>query len=972
MTKKLPVSTLQNNWHDAQRVDTNDLNVEQTYNNQTNAAVVNNFFGSGVLPENPEQPTLFDSDALTSTQAALVSANNFDGTGIDAHTQPSDNNLGNQLEVELSESTVFGRFSVKVLIVGLSFDNELIYDRFYFYRNEKQVTSKHYKRILTIIFNDFKGNNNCSKENGGRIIVKEASPFELSRDPIMVAQDVEPNIFFRDFKIANQTLGLHNTIQTAIGSEFDVDNLDINVTGKPVRSILADDVTTQIGQKFKAFTNNIQKITLLLGVSRDELAAEENRFDWSGDLIISIYPLQTTVSCPTDIVPELAIDFDPSPTPLVEISFSQATLRDAGYVLTDIAQPVDFVFNSTKIAVPGGITPDNFYAFTFRRSGAATNGTIFSETGNDWVENSRLTIFSGVWVDTNEEDLYFQIWTDAAKVADGQGYDAGNGIRFAKTITDPLTGAEIDNQQGHFSFSSTGQGIVNTSVIQALTEESVSVQDERTGNPIFSRKEYIPSVSFVTNSQLSDLQELYDPLILGSVADNNSKINPTLTKTQNLPGLAKGDTFCIINPDPDLLSLQLIGSKLVPNTGAGQIDYRIYKVQVCTDGYGDVLGDGTIATEDVARATELLGESLLLASTQNKIVSGDISTLELWRADVDGDGYITTNDVDLIQRFVNKEINSFPVGSSFTHMCLFVQQSIGRQDGYFTCTNGEVRLDGYAGQNIVDSSSLDSIELIYDGYLIDPTIDTTDPAFNIVPFVPINYQIKFQPFWQDYLLILDSAARIIPATFTYFESVETKSCTTASTFECEDRIGNIPTTNPGRNDFFVPDNLIIGKGQILNPDGTTYKNDLEIGTIVLNLPETAIIEKSLNIFDVFVAESGIGSGKTSSNFNCLKYSDCSAVQPSDLALGRVKFSVSIQSVMTILDGYSGDDEPDEQLGVYLDYTTGLLTLNIQNLFVDSIYQTLVSKIQINVYLKKAGWNNNILVVSPDEVSGLLI
>src|SRR4051812_8482987 len=133
MTKKLPVSTLQNNWHDAQRVDTNDLNVEQTYNNQTNAAVVNNFFGSGVLPENPEQPTLFDSDALTSTKDALISTNNFEVTGIDDNTQSSDNNLGNQLEFDFYEFIFFGRFSFKVLIFGLSFDNELIYDRFYFY-----------------------------------------------------------------------------------------------------------------------------------------------------------------------------------------------------------------------------------------------------------------------------------------------------------------------------------------------------------------------------------------------------------------------------------------------------------------------------------------------------------------------------------------------------------------------------------------------------------------------------------------------------------------------------------------------------------------------------------------------------------------------------------------------------------------------------------------------------------------------
>lgn len=963
MTKKLPVSTIQNNWHDAQRVDTTDLNVEQNYNNQTTASIVNNFFGSGVLPISPEQTVLFDTDSLTSIQAALLAAGNFDGTGINIHTQPSDNNLGNQLEVELKDSFVFGRLSTKVLIIGLSFDGELQYDRFIFRRNEKQVSPKHYKNVLSILFNDFLGNNNCSKDNGGRIIIREAAQFQLSRDPIMVAQDVEPNIFFRDFKIADLSTGLHTTLQDAIGSVYNVDNLNINVTGKPVRSIEPDDVTTQIGQKFLATTNNIQKITLLLGVNRDESVPIENRFDWNGDLIVSVYPLQTTVSCPTDIIPELKIDFDPSPTPLVEVSFSQTTLREAGYVLTDIAQPVDFVFNSTKIAVAGGIVPGNYYCLTFRRSGAANSGTVWSECGNDRVENSRLSIFSSVWVDSNEDDLWFQVWTDAAKVSDGQGYDQGHGIKFDKTAIDTTTGATIDNKEQYFSFASTGQGIVNTGVLQALTEETVSAQDERTGNPIFTRKEYIPSFSFVKNANLEDLQSISDPLIIGSSVDNNPKTNPNLTKTQTIPGLARGNTFCIINPDADLLSLQLIGSKLVPNVDSG-FDYRIFKVNVCTDGYGDLNADGVIDQTDVARASQLIGESIHLNTTQTKIANGEISTLELYRADVNGDGYITSTDVNLIQQYVNKTINSFPVGSSFTHICFTVQQSIAREDGYFTCSDSnEIRLDGYSGQNVVDADTLLPSELIYDGYISDPIIET-DPIFTAVPFIPHNYQIKFQSFWQDYLLTFDSKSRLLPSTFTETVGIEINECTADAVFDCEERIGVLPDTDPGRNDLFVPDNLIVG-GQLLNKQGDLYKNDLEICTVILKLPAATIVEKSINIFDLFIAESGSGSGKTSANYNCMRYADCSAVNATDLELNKIRFGIAIQSIG------KADVTINDRISVLFDYSTGLLTLNIKNLTVDSIYQTLNTKIQIMVYLKRAGWNNTALIVSASEVTGLL-
>src|SRR5690606_30025292 len=129
----------------------------------------------------------------------------------------------------------------------------------------------------------------------------------------------------------------------------------------------------------------------------------------------------------------------------------------------------------------------------------------------------------------------------------------------------------------------------------------------------------------------------------------------------------------------------MIGSKLIPNVTCASKDYRIFKVFLCTDGYGDVNGDGVINDEDIARATELIGEDLNNASTQQKIVDGYIDTLEIIRADVDGDGLISSNDVDLITRYVTRQINSFPVGSSFTHLEITVQQSVGRNDGYFDC-----------------------------------------------------------------------------------------------------------------------------------------------------------------------------------------------------------------------------------------------------------------------------------------------
>jgi hypothetical protein len=973
MTKRIDVSVLENSWHDAQRVTKKDLDTEQNRNNQIDAAIVNNHFGSGVLPFGPQQVVLFDSDNLSSAQAALVSSHNFDGTGLLPAKQPTDLNLGNQLEIELTDSQVFGRLSVKVAVIGLAFDDTLQMDRFYFYKNEKQVTSKHYKKILAIFFNDFKGNTLCSRQNGGRVVIRETASFQLSRDPLMVVQDVEPDLFWRDFKVSSLNINLFDTIQVGIGNEYDADALSINVTGRPSRTLLSDDVTSQVGQKFQAQTNNIQKVTLLLGVSKNTLNPVETEFDWAGELVISIYPLQTTTSCPTDIIPELAIDFEPASEPLAQLSINQSSLRDLGYVLTDVLQPVDFVFNSTRIASPAtsNVIPGNFYAITLRRSGAATQGTVLIGCGNDRVDNSRVTLFGGTWVDVPEEDLWFQIWTDAAKVADGQGYDAGNGVLIAKTQVDEATGAVVDHQAKNYSLADAGENIVNTAVIQAIEDFSVTTQDERTGNPVFSRKQFVPSFSFVTDTSLTELKAVSEPLVIGAIQDTNPKQNPTLAKIQTLPGLAKNDTFCIVNPDADLLSLNLLGSKLIPNDISCGLAYKIFKVTLCTDGYGDVNGDGTIDLVDIAKASSLIGESVYSASSQQKIIDGEIDVLELLRADVDGDGYITSNDVDLITNYVNKSINAFPIGSSFLHLCLRVQSNIGRYDGYFDC-DGYVRLDGYGGLDIIDPGSLSPAELIYDGYIITPDLQA-DPIFTTVPFPGVTYQIVPQPYWQPHLLAVASDVRLVPASFTAPEAIVPAACSTPVTYQCEDKNEVTPTYNPGRNDFFVPDNLYVGKGQILRPDGSAFKVDFEIGTIILQLPQEPLSESSINVFSKFVADRG--DGFTRAGYPAMRYADCTTVQDADLLLNKVKFSVSIQSFVPNLDGYTFEDGygiiVDDIIGIHLDPLSGILKLTVKDLSVDPLYLTLVSKIQILAYLKKGGWNNQTLEVRPSEIAGLI-
>jgi hypothetical protein len=70
------------------------------------------------------------------------------------------------------------------------------------------------------------------------------------------------------------------------------------------------------------------------------------------------------------------------------------------------------------------------------------------------------------------------------------------------------------------------------------------------------------------------------------------------------------------------------------------------------------------------------------------------------------------------------------------------------------------------------------------------------------------------------------------------------------------------------------------------------------------------------------------------------------------------------------DGYAGIIV-DGQMGVSVDYTTGLLTLNFTNLYQDAVLQTLSTKVQVNVFLKKGGFNNQTLFVNSTQMQNML-
>ncbi len=1085
MTKRSPVSAPSNIWFDARQVDDTDLTLEQQYNDTIQSGTINNHIGTGVLPESLERVVLFDS---------TLASGFLDGVAVDSQNQPTDNNLGNQLELELTGSNAAGKKHVKVAVIGLDFESNLQYETFVFKTNEIQVGTKHFTKILLLLFNDFVGDPDLSFNLGGRLIIREVKPVTLSRSPIMVAQDIEPNLFFRDFFVSSAP-SLLTLLRTALPL-YNVDNLAIYTAEKDNKVLLNGDVTTHIGQKFMATTNNIQKVTLLLSVRNLDNPAD---LIWNGDLVVSVYPLQSNIECSTDVVPNLPIDFSPSNIPIVQTSIDYGSLLSSGIILDSVPQPVDFVFSNSPIAAGNVLTPGNYYAVTVKRSGSANKSDILLAVGNDRISDSRLTTFTGsLWVDLPDEDLWFRVYTDAAKVSDGQAYDAGHGIIIPKIIQDSITQANIDYSLQNIQF--TGNDVYRA-VLAAITEQNTLIPDQRTGDQVYSRKEYSPDVKLLNSIDIVNLQKTADPLLIGAISDQNIKYYDSISSDigANLYSatMVNNELLVRIVDDPTdtvrfdttvtglvtrLLNGEFIGAKIYPDADNLAAVYRIAEARLCTMIVGDVNGDGIIDNTDLDLLNSYIGYNLnsgLPTSTtittdgyvttykngyttyikpfsndyalsfqlvdpltNNVIVSGsdgilvadptdhrlarftsstvnfgsiiglynlklvilnplplenygafDVISLDLLsdvltvrkvllnvetlyqmlRADIDGDFYVTNNDGYLLQNYIDRYPSSsapgttYPapatdpytkIGTTFKVVKFKLESFIDRTDDYTTLSAG--RSTGCHPTSDI---------FLTDGYFAEHNFYTS----------PIPILIQKQLSWDESLVVTNARPKLVPSVFSTNTGFVTHDC------NLEGIICNIypakPTFDSGKVDYFVPNNLIIGEsGELVRSSGDFYKVDFEVGTIVLEIPDGLFdSEKTINVVEDFIASavdgSGLLTGLTKLGFPAMKFADCSMVTGDALTRDQLRFSVAVQSFSPNTNGLSEDGYygaiVDGKIGVSIDYATGLLTLNFTNLYKDTILPTLNTKIQINVFLKKGGFNNQPLYVDSTKVQNML-
>lgn len=1086
MTKRAPVSALRPIWYDAQQVDETDLNTEQTANDTIESSIINNHVGDGVLPENLEANILFDSS---------IAVGFLDGLPIQTQSQPSDNNLGNQLSISLTGSKASGSKTVKVGIIGLDFQSNLQYETFTFSVNEIQTSRKHFTKILLLLFNDLVGDPTVSFNLGGRLVISEALPMTLSKDVIMIAQNQQPNLFFRDFFLdpTISKLSLDAVLQAALPL-YNIN--DLNIFTQPVDNLplLSGDVTTQIGQKFQATTNSVQKVTLLLSV-RNLVAGLQNNLVWTGDIVVSVYPLQTATECPTDFLPSLPIDFSPSNIPVAQISYNYNSLQAAGVLLDSVPQPIDFIFSNSPVAGGNLIVPGQYYALTIKRSGAANQCDILIAAGSDLVPNSRVTNFTGaLWVDIPDEDLWFEVWTDAAKISDGQAYDQGHGVTIPKTTTDPTTQATVDNTFGAQEFVGSDNF---RAVLTAVTQDSDPVPDQSTGNPVDSRQQYVPKIDMLNTVDIANLEQSSEPLILGTIADKNIKsFNNTgqITITSNLYSatMVNDELLIRIVDDPtdttrfdlsvsglatNLLNGDLIGAIFTPDNGAPFTQYRLASARLCSMILGDVDGNGIIDENDLNLLNTFLGYNLnvglpahtsvltdgyhttfangyqtltqpfanlfsipfqLVDGYGNVVASGtdgvlvanpndpslaqftsasvlfntivglssyvlvintnlsneadwggfnivsldsvaDVITIQkvfltgdviaqILRADINGDFIITQADGYLLDSYIQRiptaaippvtypapSTNPYTkIGTRFNVIRLRVEKVVDRTDDY-TANPATRATSVHPTQDIFKG----------DGYFANHNFNTS----------PVGISFIKQLVWDPALVVTSAHPKLVPSVFTSEQGLVINQCDIDGV-QCN--VYPVPMPfDPGRVDFFVPNNLIIGPGgELQRPDGYFYKVDFEVGTVVLEIPDGLFgSERTIDIMNDFIVDF-TGNGATRLGFPSMRFADCSFVTRDALAKDQLRFAVSVQSFSPNTNGLSPDGYTgaivDGKMGVSMDFETGLLTVNFTNLYQDPTLQTLSTKVQVNVFLKKGGFNNQTLFVDSTKVSNML-
>jgi len=719
------------NFFDGQRITEADLDAEQIHHRGLVSNLTKDFHGSGIIRDR-----LFESRVLLDTSDPagnldssddenesefVIDSGEYDGRAIYLDRQPSDIIYGNRIEVEASGLDVGGRIEAKVLILGtvyssLSDSGELVSEVISFKQNISKITEHYYTRVIAVLFNNFSGGtgkteHSLEKESlntlsdSGKIVFREAEPFKVFARTKTAFQTDSPNMDLANFITSSADLSIEDEIKTGLGSIYNFNDLYFELESEEEIYFEVDgDQTTTYGQKFLAKANNIQKIDLLLSVSEDEDASSGLEYDFSGDIVISIHKLSTDISCITDPAPDNLIDFDPDPSPIIEMSYSQADLAALGVKLDDTPRVVSFDFSGTLIADPNiepSLDVDEYYAVLISRRGDNRTGTVVMQKGYDRpsrkTDNGQtLNVLESfdkqttrffeydpnnlVYVDDSDSSLWFAVHSDTVEVTDGIAYtEDGFPVILPKTV-DYVGSTEVSYFLRNISLSDVSEGTENLLVLQRQDNFETPATHPRTGNFVNTRIQDAPSVAVMTADEWAEVDEDYPPVLLARVKDKNVREAQDITGVFDKPGYIGNDEIVFIEPSSELLTSNLINRVIIPDLDCEcNSRYRIVSV-ICDKMYaGDLDNDKELTSNDIMELLNVVGNTINTETTERKILGGELDLVTFIQADLNEDDTVDGSDIELIEDAIDGYVN-FTLDESFNVLRLKLENVLEEDD----------------------------------------------------------------------------------------------------------------------------------------------------------------------------------------------------------------------------------------------------------------------------------------------------
>ena len=693
------------NFFDGQRVTESDLDTEQIHHRNLASNIILDFHQNGVVRDSIfESRVLFDTSSPGefaedfNESETKIGAGNYDGTAIYLDDQPSDTVYGNRIEVTASGLDVGGRLKAKVLILGLRYSStktqgELITEIVEFDSNTTKITDNYYTRVISVFFNNFSGGTGKTEylssdesiktiSEGGKIVFRESEPLRVFAKTDSFSQIESPNYGLASFITSSTSRSIEDEIKLALGTTYSFNELYFELESS--KNFLFEpnaDQTIQYGQKFLSKTNNIQRVDLLLYVERDDDAAIGGEYDFSGEIVVSVHKLLDNISCITDPNPENLLDFDPNPSPLMEVSYSQEDLEDIGIRLNENPQIVTIDLSTTLIADPNiepSLEEDKFYAIMISRRGNNSVGTLGipggyykpsrkKDNGQDLNpeerfkrQDYRLIEYDPVnssFVDYPDLSMWIVVHSDTVEITDGQAYTTdGFPVSIPKTI-EYVGSTRIPFFLNNIPLAKVAEGEKNYIVLYREDDFVDPATHPRTGNFVYRNIKDAPSVGVLTQEELDD--QLHEsPLILSRVIDTNVREAQDITGTADKPGLIDKDFALLIDPGTDVLGQNLIGRVFTPDLDCEcNSRYRITNVDCDVVKLGDLDNDGKYTNDDIPLLLNVIGSTLGTQTTDRKVLGGELDLVDILQSDLNADGTVDGEDIELLEDAIDGYIN---------------------------------------------------------------------------------------------------------------------------------------------------------------------------------------------------------------------------------------------------------------------------------------------------------------------------